>query len=266
VIGEHVHGSLLPSQDPEGREVMISENEWLRYGRQLLLPGWDQAVQKRLKNATVFVAGAGGLGGPVSLYLALAGVGMLRVCDGDVVEHSNLNRQILHTQERVGMDKTESAEIALLQANPYVRVVKLHSLLTRVNAEELVGPSDILIDCLDNFESRHALNKVSVRKRIPMIHAGVSGFRGQMTFLQPPETPCLWCLFPLLGEGGILPIVGCTPGMMGALQAAECIKYLTGLGKVMKNRLLLWNGETMDFQTAEVERNPDCPVCGNARG
>ncbi|MEW6668293.1 MAG: HesA/MoeB/ThiF family protein [Thermodesulfobacteriota bacterium] len=244
----------------EGR---ISDKEWLRYERQMLIRGWDRDVQERLKRATVFVAGAGGLGGPVLLYLALAGVGILRICDRDLVEPSNLNRQILHTGQRVGMRKTDSAETALLEANPFVQVSKRYAALTAENAGEIVGDADVIMDCLDNFEARHVLNRLSVRKRIPLIHAGVSGLRGQITFLQPPETPCLRCLFPIADPSGAVPIVGCTAGVLGTLQAAECIKYLTGQGQVLRNRLLLWDGETMEFHEAGVERNPECPVCGD---
>lgn len=240
---------------------MISDKEWRRYERQMLMPGWDRAVQEKLKGSTVLVAGAGGLGGPALLYLARAGVGNLRICDSDVVEVSNLNRQILHTDQRLGSRKADSAETAVLEANPFARVFKRYETLTRENAEEIVGEADVIVDGLDNFKARHALNEVSVRKRIPMIHAGVSGFRGQMTFLHPPETPCLWCLFPVAGLSEAVPIVGCTPGVMGALQAAECIKYLTGQGHVLGSRLLHWNGETMEFYVTDVERNPHCPVC-----
>lgn len=243
---------------------MNAGDEHIIYSRQLGLPGWGTDAQNKLKASTVFVAGAGGLGSPVLLYLAAAGVGNLFVCDSDDVDLTNLNRQIVHSFISIGSNKVESARKTILGLNPYANFLSLKTRITSSNAERLVGESDIIIDCLDNFKARQVLNNVSVKRNIPMVHAGVSEMRGQITFLHPPETPCLSCFMPMNDTKKKNNIVGATAGVMGSLQALEAIKYLTGIGQPLKNRLLFWDGESMNFETIGIRKNPRCRVCKNA--
>jgi len=252
-----------------------------RYRRQLILPGWSEETQLLLKEATVFIAGAGGLGSPAAIYLAAAGVGTLRICDKGEVELSNLNRQILHSDPDVGKSKVRSAERTLTAINPHLKVVALAEEIKRTNISTLVGNARIMIDCLDNFPGRYVLNEYAVQSGIPLVHAGIYAFSGQITFIQPPETPCLACIVPeippaasgpseatppseaamLHSETGIFPVLGATVGILGSLEAMEAVKYLSGTGSLLKNRLLFIDGETMLFQEMNVARELKCPVC-----
>lgn len=240
---------------------MSDGDERLIYDRQIGVPGWGASAQKRLKESTVFVAGAGGLGSPALFYLAAAGVGNLIVCDSDIVNTTNLNRQILHSFDKVGTDKAESARKTLAGLNPFVHITHIKKKINSDNAEQLINNADIIIDCLDNFKTRNVLNVVSVKKKIPMVHAGVSEMRGQITFLQPPETPCLACFLPWKDKKEKNNIVGAVAGVMGSLQALEAIKYLTGIGEPLKNRLLFWDGKSMAFEIIGIKKNSRCRVC-----
>ncbi len=241
---------------------MIAEHELKRYQRQLQINGWGAASQERLKQARVFVAGAGGLGSPLLMYLAVAGVGTIHVCDFDRIEISNLNRQILHNDRKIGMPKADSAKAMLNELNPFTEIIPVKNTLTAKNAGSLVGNSDLIVDCLDNFKTRHILNRISVGRGIPMLHAGVSGLQGQITFLHPPETPCLSCFYPASPKKQVFPILGATAGVLGTLQAMEALKYLSGIGENLKNRLLFFDGQDMKFETIKISRNPRCAVCG----
>jgi len=240
----------------------LESSEKERYHRQMLIPGWGEPGQEKLKNATVFIAGAGGLGSPVAIYLAVAGVGTLRICDCGEPELSNLNRQILHDDTRIGKSKALSAQQTLCRLNPDITVVPLAERITDVTVAELVGDADILVDCLDNFDTRHVLNRYAVKKHLPMVHAGVYGMHGQLLFIHPPETPCLWCMHAGSVPAALFPIVGATAGAMGCLEALETLKYLTGIGTNLKGQMLLWDGSTMEFTKLELKKLPDCPVCG----
>jgi molybdopterin-synthase adenylyltransferase len=242
---------------------MNAGDEQMIYARQIGLPGWGTEAQKRLKESTVFVAGAGGLGSPVLYYLAAAGVGTLLVCDSDAVDPTNLNRQIIHSYESVGSDKVESARKTLSGLNPYLNILPVKTKITSSNVQRLIGNADIIIDCLDNFKARRILNTISVKIKIPMVHAGVSEMRGQITFLHPPETPCLSCFLPMKDNRKKNNIVGATAGVIGSLQALEAIKYLTGIGQPLKNRLLFWDGMSMNFEIIGIRKNPRCSVCKN---
>lgn len=244
---------------------MILNNEIQRYARQLSLQNWGIAAQDKLKNATAFVAGAGGLGSPALMYLAAAGVGTLVLCDFDSVELTNLNRQVLHSERKIGMPKVDSAVETLRDLNPHIRFHAVATKITSANAETLAGDADVIIDCLDNFDTRHVLNTLSVAKSIPMVHAGVSGFQGQITFLHPPETACLACFYPQKPKKQSVPILGATAGILGALQSMEAIKHITGMGDTLKNRLLFFDGFGMNFSTITIAPNPKCRVCGKIR-
>lgn len=244
---------------------MLSTDEMLFYSRQLGIPAWGAEVQEKLKNSKVFVAGNGGLGSPVLYYLTAAGIGTLFICDCDRVDITNLNRQIIHDFGNIGELKVDSAQQSLSRLNPFISIVPINKKITARNADALVGDAHIIIDCLDNFETRHVLNRVSVRRRIPMVHAGVAEFRGQMTFLNPPETPCLACFMNMKDRKarGKIQIAGATPGVMGSLQAVEAIKYLAGFGPSLKNKLLFWDGLSMKFETITIGKNKRCPACRN---
>jgi len=234
----------------------------MRYHRQMLIPGWGRQGQERLAAATAFIAGAGGLGSPAAIYLAAAGVGRLRICDDGQPEISNLNRQILFSEVDVGRSKALSARDALSTINPHVIVEPLPERITAESAQNLVDDSSIILDCLDNFETRHVLNRLAVARHLPMIHAGIYGLCGQLTFIHSPATPCLACIFPGSVPAQVFPVVGVTPGVIGTLQAAEAIKWITGIGSNLKGRLLIWDGVEMNFQEVPIKRDPRCPVCG----
>lgn len=236
--------------------------DFLRYARQMLIDGWSEEGQKKLKNSTVFIAGAGGLGSPVSIYLAVAGIGKIIICDFDSVEATNLNRQILHSHTRIGINKALSAKITLTALNPDVEVIPITSKITSENAFELIGDSQIIIDCMDNLETRYILNEVAIKKGIPLVFGAIYGIQGMLSFIQSPETPCLKCLFPEAPPKETFPVVGATPGVIGALQALEAIKYLVGIGKNLKNKLLVWDGMNCDFKTFKAQKDPSCIVCG----
>jgi len=244
----------------------LEDRERERYLRQIVVPGWGEEAQQRLKAATVFVAGAGGLGSAAILYLVAAGVGCIRVCDRGRVELSNLNRQILHGERAIGMRKSSSARRSSARLNRGVRVVSLAAEMTDENVDELAAGADVLLDCLDNVQGRMVLNRSSLRTRVPLVHAGVKGMGGQLSFLRPPSTPCLACF---LGEErdvapGPLPIVGAVAGTMGCLQALEALKYLTGIGERAENRILFFDGEALSFESVPIARRPGCPACGGS--
>jgi adenylyltransferase/sulfurtransferase len=245
----------------------LSESETQRYTRQMMMDGWGEAGQKKLKQSTVFVAGAGGLGSPTSIYLAVAGVGHIVLCDDDAPELSNLNRQILHDDTRIGIPKAVSGKATLERLNPDIRI---SAITTRINADTvdaLVGEADVIVDCMDNFPTRYLLNECAFRKGIPLVHGSVWGLDGRLTVIHAPQTPCLQCIFPEAPAKEVFPVLGATPGVIGTLEAMETVKYLTGVGYNLNNRLLVWNGATMDFRTYKTHHDPDCPVCAaNQKG
>jgi molybdopterin-synthase adenylyltransferase len=231
-----------------------------KYIRQIMLFG--EEGQEKLKNAKIFVAGAGGLGSPVSTYLAVAGIGKIIIADFDSVDLSNLNRQFLHHEKDIGRAKIESAEEKLLSLNPEIKVEIIREKITDENAGSLVPSCDLIIDALDNFDTRHVLNRLAVERNIPLIHGAVSGYRGQATTIIPGKTPCLCCIFPNSFKKEVFPVLGTTPGVIGSIQANEAIKYLTGQGRLLENRLLLWDGLSCSFSELQVNKAENCPVCG----
>ena len=245
------------------KHIVLTDEDKTRYNRQIILSGWGEEGQKKVKQATVFIAGAGGLGSPVAIYLAAAGVGRLRICDFGEPELSNLNRQILHNKEDIGKNKALSAKETIAKINPHIKVENLSDKIERENIAQLVDDAYIIVDCMDNFPTRHILNEYAVKVGLPFVHAGVFGMSGQITFIHTPETPCLYCVFPGSPPSELFPIVGATAGVIGTLEALEVLKYLTGKGSLLKNRMLFWDGELMTFHEITLPKDPKCTVCGN---
>lgn len=231
-----------------------------KYIRQIMLFG--EEGQEKLKESKVFVAGAGGLGSPVSTYLAVAGVGKIIIADFDFVEKSNLNRQFLHHEKDIGRNKIESAKEKLLSLNPEIEVEVIKEKITDENADYVVPTCDLIIDALDNFDTRHVLNRLAVKRKIPLIHGAVSGYRGQVTTIIPGKTPCLCCIFPTSFKKEVFPVLGTTPGVIGTIQANEAIKFITGQGNLLENRLLLWDGLSCSFCDLDINKTENCPICG----
>ena len=241
---------------------MLTPDEKQRYQRQILLSGWGEEGQEKIKRSTVFIAGAGGLGSPVAIYLAAAGIGRLRICDSGATELTNLNRQVLHRDRDIGRNKTRSARETINRINPLVTVETLEDHIVKDNVSQLVGSADIIVDCMDNFSTRHILNAYACAAGLPFVHAGVTGMSGQITFIHTPETPCLFCFIPKSTPSAVFPIVGATAGVIGTLEALEVLKYLTGKGTLLKSRMLFWDGEFMQFHEVPLQKDPHCNVCG----
>jgi adenylyltransferase/sulfurtransferase len=233
-----------------------------RYRRQIMIDGWDIAGQERLQSATVFIAGAGGLGSPVSMYLAACGVGTLRICDCGEPELSNLNRQILHDVSRIGINKAVSARQTLNRLNPHVNVIALPEAITDESIAGLAEDATLIVDCLDNFEARHVLNRYAVSRGLALVHGAIHGLNGQLSVFHTPRTPCLACIFPPEVPREIFPVAGFTPGVIGLLQATETVKILLGLGSPLYGTLLMWDGARADFQKITICTSPGCAVCG----
>ena len=242
--------------------MAFTEEELKRYNRQMMMEGWGESTQQKIKESTVFVAGAGGLGSPVSIYLAVAGVGTIRVCDFDSPDWSNLNRQILHNHGRIGINKAVSAKQTLEELNPHVTVMAFTDKIVEENVDELVGDADLILDCMDNFPTRYLLNECAIRKQIPLVHGSIWGLDGRLTFIRSPETPCLRCYFPESPPKEVFPVLGATPGVVGTLQAMEALKYLSGVGRLLKGKLLVWSGHDMSFRSFKGYKDPQCPACG----
>lgn len=239
---------------------MLLERERERYSRQILLFG--EEGQERLKKAKVFIAGAGGLGCPIALYLAVAGVGEIRLVDRDTVDRTNLNRQVLHRESDLGELKARSAEAKLREANPDIRIEAFAATIDATNVRDLIAGADLIVDAMDNFPTRYLLNREALRSGVPLIHGAIRGFDGQATTIIPGRTACLECIFPEAPPAEVFPVVGTTPGIIGLIQANEAIKYLLGRGELLLNRLLIWDGLSTTLETYTVERRPECPACG----
>lgn len=223
-----------------------------------------EAGQEKLKAARVLIAGAGGLGTVISLYLAAAGVGTLRVVDCDVVEASNLNRQILHWGGDIGRPKTASVSEKLADLNSLIRVEEVAGRIDETSIDAITEDCDLIVDAMDNFPTRYLLNRTALRKGIPFIHGAVRGLYGQATTVLPGKTPCLRCIFPGSPPREIFPIIGATCGVIGSIEATEVIKLLTGRGEPLAGRLFIWDGMAASADSLVVERNPACPDCGRA--
>jgi len=239
---------------------MLTTRDLERYDRQIRLIGED--AQEKLKAASVFIAGAGGLGSPISIYLAAAGIGKITLVDKDIVELSNLNRQILHWEKDLAVKKALSAKEKLHGINSDILIEAIPEALDEHNLSRLVGDADLIIDAMDNFPIRYLLNKTALEKKIPFIHGAVRGFHGQAIAVLPGKTACLRCIFSRAPPPETFPVIGVTPGIIGIIQATEAIKYITGTGKLLAGKLLLWDGLKLSLEIIDVERNPGCGDCG----
>jgi sulfur-carrier protein adenylyltransferase/sulfurtransferase len=245
----------------------LSKEQRERYSRHLLVPEIGLEGQTKLLNAKVLALGAGGLGSPIALYLAAAGVGTLGIVDDDEVDLSNLQRQVIHTTDRIGVPKVDSAEEAIRGINPDVKVVKYKTRLDSSNIMEIIEGYDVIVDGADNFPTRYLLNDASVRLGIPVVSASILGFDGQLSVFQPHEGPCYRCLYPAPPPAELAPscgangVLGVLPGTMGLLQATEVIKLITGAGEPLIGRLLLYEALGATFTELKVRRDPECPVC-----
>ena len=255
----------LPWEKPQ----TLRADQETRYSRHTLIPEVGHAGQMKLLAAKVVCIGAGGLGSPSSMYLAAAGIGTLGMIDDDVVDASNLQRQILHGTDRLGTAKTESAARTLHNLNPDVRVIQHRERITSKNALEILGGYDIIIDGADNFATRYLVNDCALRLAKPVIHASIFRFEGQLTVFPAHGSPCYRCLYPeppppedapSCAEGGVL---GVLPGTMGVLQATEAIKLVLGLGDTLAGRLLVYDALKARFRELKLRRDPKCPTCGD---
>ena len=246
----------------------FSEEQIKRYSRHIILSEVGGRGQKKLLNSKVFLVGAGGLGSPAAFYLAAAGVGKLGIVDNDDVDHSNLQRQILHSSKDVGFPKALSAKATLEALNPDVEVIPYMQRLTSENIMDIIKDYDVILDGSDNFPTRYLVNDACVLMGKPLSHGSIFKFEGQVTTIVPCETPCYRCLFetpppadmvPSCQEAGVL---GVLPGVIGCIQATEVVKLLLGKGELLKGKLLLYNALTMEFNKVRIRKNPNCPVCG----
>jgi sulfur-carrier protein adenylyltransferase/sulfurtransferase len=243
-----------------------------RYQRHLLLPEVGEKGQMKLLASKVLLLGAGGLGSPAALYLAAAGVGTIGIIDMDVVDASNLQRQILHTLDRVGMRKVDSAKAALTAMNPDINVVTYDTRLGADNILDIIDGYDVIVDGTDNFPTRYLVNDAALLKNIPVVHGSIFRFEGQVTVFSPFVGPCYRCMIPEPPPAELAPscaeagVLGVLPGIVGSLQAIEAIKILLGLGEPLVGRLLTYDSLEQEFRTFKVRRDPDCPACGEHAG
>lgn len=250
----------------------MNDDELLRYSRHILLPEIGIEGQQRLLSSHAVLIGAGGLGSPVALYLASAGVGRITICDSDKVDLTNLQRQIIHRTESIGTEKTLSARRTLASINPEIEVVALSERVGDVKLGELARDADVLIDGSDNFATRHAVNRACVQHGKPLVSGAAVRFDGQIAVfdMRHAAAPCYACLFPEAGENedtrcAIMGVFAPLTGIIGTLQAAETLKLLTGIGETLAGRLLLIDALTMQLRTIRLAKDPGCPVCGDRR-
>ncbi|MBA2793361.1 MAG: molybdopterin-synthase adenylyltransferase MoeB [Thermoleophilaceae bacterium] len=243
-----------------------------RYSRHILIPEIGLEGQLKLLDAKVLLLGAGGLGSPTALYLAAAGVGTLGIVDDDVVDLSNLQRQIAHSNDRIGVPKVDSAEQAIHDINPDVEVVKYQTRLDASNIMEIIEGYHVIVDGVDNFPTRYLLNDATVRLQIPVVSASILGFDGQLSVFAPYDGPCYRCLYPTPPPAELAPscgangVLGALPGIMGVLQAIEVVKLVTGAGEPLIGRLLLYEALGTTFTNLKLRRDPDCPICSRPPG
>ena len=247
---------------------MLDEEKELRYSRQLILKEIGYSGQEKLMKAKVLVIGAGGLGSPVLYYLAAAGVGTLGIADFDVVDISNLQRQILHFTDDLGKKKVDSACEKLKRLNPDIRLNKYPFRVNINSIEDMVKEYDMVVDAVDNFSARYLISDCCYFLKKPLVEGAVLGFEGILMTIIPDKTPCYRCLYPMPPEDGVIPncantgIIGAVAGTIGSLQAMECIKLITGIGQTVSGRILIFDGLNLSFREIEWHKKKNCPLCG----
>lgn len=254
--------------NPDIEKIELSKEEYERYSRHLILPEVGVEGQKKLKAASILCVGTGGLGAPLTMYLAAAGVGRIGLVDFDVVDASNLQRQIIHGTSWIGKPKIDSAEHRLKDINPYVEIVRYPVRLSSENALEIFKDYDIIIDGTDNFPTRYLVNDACVLLNKPNVYGSIFRFDGQATVFHYEDGPCYRCLYPEPPPPGLVPscseggVLGILPGIIGVIQATEAVKIILGVGRTLKGRLMLYDALNMSFRELKLRKNPECPVCG----
>ena len=247
---------------------LLTPAQQRRYSRQTLIPEIGQEGQRKLLDARVLLIGAGGLGSPIALYLAASGVGTIGLVDDDVVDESNLQRQVLHGADRLGMLKVDSAELTLRGLNPETIVVKHVERLNGENVERLIAGYDVIVDGTDNFDTRYVLNDAAVKLRKPVVHGSIYRWDGQITTFVPFEGPCYRCMYPTQPPDELAPacsvagVLGVLPGIVGMLQSNEVFKLILGVGETLSGRLLMFDALGTSFDEVRIWRDPSCPACG----
>lgn len=249
------------------RKISFEPSEF--YSRQIVLQELGQEGQETLRKSKVTVVGVGGLGSPSTLYLALAGVGSIQIVDQDTLEITNLHRQLMYSLEELGLPKVEVAAETIKKINPSVHIKPVADNLNESNAESILSGSDCVVDGLDNMSTRYLVNRACVKLGIPYIFAGAIGFEGNVSVFDPPETPCLECVFSGLDDASLPTcatrgVMGTTAGLIGLIEATETIKHLTGIGEVLKGKLLFCDFKEMSFNKIEIFKQPDCPICSES--
>ena len=242
---------------------MLTNDDIERYQRQMIIEEIGMEGQAKLKEARVFIAGAGGLGSPIAIYLAVAGVGALCIVDHDKVTLNNLNRQVLYSEEDIGSPKTESAHRKLHELNSTTTIETVPETLTQANIAELATGFDVIVDAMDNLPTRLLLNQAAISNGIPLVHGAVEGFEGRVMTVIPGQSACLKCMYSGPIPAKTIPVIGVTPGVIGAIQATEVIKHITGEGELLAGRMLRYDGLTLKFEEFTVKRNTVCDACGH---
>lgn len=268
----HDRAQQAEAAQPKPGKGAFSETELNRYARHIVLRELGGAGQKRLKDSAVLVIGAGGLGSPALQYLAAAGVGTVGVIDDDVVDNANLQRQVIHTDARIGMPKVFSAQAAMEAQNPYVTVRPYHRRLTEEVASDLFADYDLILDGTDNFDTRYLANRVAVSLRKPLVSGALSQWEGQISVFDPAiDGPCYQCVFPEAPPAGLAPscaeagVVGPLPGVVGAMMAVEAIKVISGAGQPLRGQMMIYDALYGESRTIGLGRRTDCPVCGSGK-
>jgi molybdopterin-synthase adenylyltransferase len=243
-------------------KTVLTQGELKRYDRQIMLKEIGTKGQEKLRKAKVFIAGAGGLGSPIAIYLGAAGIGLIKIADHDRVELSNLNRQILHWEEDIGKKKVDSARDKLGKLNSATHLEITYDTINEENVLQMVEGFDAIVDAMDNLPTRYILNKAAIEKDIPFFHGAVNGFEGRAMTIIPGKTPCLRCMYHGEVPDETFPVIGVTPGIIGSIQATEVIKYIVGTGELLTNRLLIYDGLDLKFKEFKIKKNPDCEHCG----
>lgn len=244
---------------------MLTVDELERYDRQIMLREIGEAGQEKLKRASVFIAGAGGLGSPAAIYLTAAGIGRIRLVDHDRVDRSNLNRQILHWDNDIGRSKVESAAEKLKRVNPEVEIEAIEQTITEANLAELLTGFDLIVDAMDNLPTRYLLNKAALDNNIPFFHGAIYGFEGRAMTIIPHKTACLRCVYRGVIPEEKFPVIGVTPAVIGCIQATEVIKYIVGIGELLTNKLLNYDALNMEFTEFRVKKDPHCEHCSHMK-